>query len=518
MSYRINELPQAPLMQRYLTLKAVWLLIIPCGVLTVLNLHSVRPEDFWWHLRIGQMIVQNHAIPTVDSFSFTRAGEPWVNQSWLMQILLYLAYHAGKLPLVVAVHAVIVTAGYTLLFRGAARNYGLRMGVLATLCGIALGLPFWQVRPRGITFLCFGLLIYLIEAHRNGRTRQLWWVLPLFAFWVNSHGGFVFGLGALGFYIIGQLWDGWRSGTLRSDNRYIELVVIGLLTLTVLSLNPQGPVGIANYVLGFLRSKTTMDFNLEFWPLSLRHQDGIAFFAVTYVFIVTAVRSSTRLTTDQVLNLTVFAVLTLLVRRVAPWYGFLLVPALASLLRGWWPGARPLTPGKPVLNGIVLAILAGFILISVPWWRDSIPRLATIHPLLSPSTPVKATAFLCTHVPAGSRGFQDQQFASYQVYGCPQLPLFADTRFELYPTSQWQDYLHIAGARYDWQKILARYRISYLFLRRDAESATIDAAAASPDWHEIYRDKQAVIFRKTASNADMIKPDVPSRAATSNRS
>lgn len=517
MFHRIDTLRGTPLVQRYLTLKSIWLLIIPCGVLTVLNLHSIQPEDFWWHVRIGQMIIHNHTIPTTDSFSFTRAGEPWVNQSWLMQVVLYLAYHIGKLPLVVAVHALIVTAGYTLLFRSAAR-YGLRTGVLATLCGIALGLPFWEVRPRGITFLCFGLLIYLLEAHRQGRTRQLWWVLPLFAVWVNSHGGFVFGLGALGFYVVGQLWDGWRSGSLRSDSRYRELIAIGLLTVAVLSLNPQGPIGIANYVLGFLHSKTTMNYNVEFWPLSLRQQDGIAFFAVTYFLIIAAVRSSARLSADQVLNLTVFAVLTLLVRRVAPWYGFLAVPALASLLRGWWRTSRPLTLGTPALNGIILAILATFVLISVPWWRDSMPRLSTIHPLLSPATPVKATAFLCNHIPGGSRGFQDQQFASYQVYGCPQLPLFADTRFELYPTSQWQDYLHIASARYDWQRILDRYRISYLFLRREAEPATINAATASPVWREIYQDKRAVIFRKIEDVAPTkVRNVTPNHVASSSQ-
>ncbi|MGC8782406.1 MAG: hypothetical protein ACP5UQ_16210, partial [Anaerolineae bacterium] len=51
-------------------------------------------------------------IPTTDLFTFTRAGETWINQAWLMQAFLYLVLRTGGLPLILFAHALIITAGY----------------------------------------------------------------------------------------------------------------------------------------------------------------------------------------------------------------------------------------------------------------------------------------------------------------------------------------------------------------------------------------------------------------------
>ena len=45
--------------------------------------------DTWWHLRSGQLILETHTIPTTDPFSHTRAGQAWIDHSWLAQIFWY---------------------------------------------------------------------------------------------------------------------------------------------------------------------------------------------------------------------------------------------------------------------------------------------------------------------------------------------------------------------------------------------------------------------------------------------
>ena len=41
--------------------------------------------DTWWHLRAGAWMVAHHQLLTVDQFSTTRFGQPWINHSWLSQ-------------------------------------------------------------------------------------------------------------------------------------------------------------------------------------------------------------------------------------------------------------------------------------------------------------------------------------------------------------------------------------------------------------------------------------------------
>ena len=38
--------------------------------------------DTGWHLRTGEWILANGAVPSVDIFSYTRSGEPWFAWEW----------------------------------------------------------------------------------------------------------------------------------------------------------------------------------------------------------------------------------------------------------------------------------------------------------------------------------------------------------------------------------------------------------------------------------------------------
>src|SRR6476660_3221128 len=42
--------------------------------------------DVSWHIATGQWILDHHAIPHADPFSFTWAGRPWVPIEWLAEV------------------------------------------------------------------------------------------------------------------------------------------------------------------------------------------------------------------------------------------------------------------------------------------------------------------------------------------------------------------------------------------------------------------------------------------------
>src|ERR1043166_1882580 len=43
--------------------------------------------DTLWQITVGQWILDHHAVPTEDVYSFTMRGQPWISTQWLAQVL-----------------------------------------------------------------------------------------------------------------------------------------------------------------------------------------------------------------------------------------------------------------------------------------------------------------------------------------------------------------------------------------------------------------------------------------------
>ena len=52
--------------------------------------------DTWWHLQAGRVTLESGRILQSDVFSHTRQGQPWINHSWLSQIILYLLFSFNR--------------------------------------------------------------------------------------------------------------------------------------------------------------------------------------------------------------------------------------------------------------------------------------------------------------------------------------------------------------------------------------------------------------------------------------
>ena len=482
------------------TLNDLWLFLPPLVLLIVLDLTLIRPNDFWWHLRTGQIIVETKSIPTTDLFSFTRAGLPWTNQSWLMQVLFYLLYQAGGLPLIIFWHALTISAGYMLVELACLRsNSGqARAAALAVIAAAAIGLANWNVRPQSASFLLFGALVFVLETHRVRGGRILWALPPLFVLWVNLHGGFVFGIGLLGIYVLaGWGKDWWTERSLRVETR--RLLVVGVVSVLALSLNPAGPLGILHYVLGFFRNHTTQSLNIEFMPLNMRQADGAIFFSVVILLLLIAYARRVTVSPFRVVAMLVFGAYSLYSRRVAPWFGMAAAPAFAAVLTqrlgparvGGVPGR-----GKPLFNYVLVGLLGLVVLTTLPWLRPYLPLSPARRAYVTTAeTPVQATQVLCQHGDK-ARVFDDIAYGSYLIWACPTVPVFMDTRFELYPDEMWQDYLLIIRAQFGWEDALAKYGIDTIFVRKDQEQMLVAAAKASDEWQTVYENKHTIILQR----------------------
>ena len=59
------------------------------------GLPLLADPDIHWHITVGHWILQHGAVPTVDGYSYTFTGQPWIAKEWGSQVLMALAYDAG---------------------------------------------------------------------------------------------------------------------------------------------------------------------------------------------------------------------------------------------------------------------------------------------------------------------------------------------------------------------------------------------------------------------------------------
>jgi hypothetical protein len=175
-------------------------------------------SDDWWHIRTGEWILQNHAVPWTDPFSAFGAGKPWAAYSWLFDLLLtQLFQRLGLVGILTYTSGMIVAVTMVMhrLIRRLQEDFSL--GVMLTFIASFSLLRIDVARPWMFTILFFAFeMDVLLQARKTGKTRELLWLPIVFAFWANFHIQFIDGLIvltiALTEAVLAHWWTGLRRG------------------------------------------------------------------------------------------------------------------------------------------------------------------------------------------------------------------------------------------------------------------------------------------------------------------
>jgi hypothetical protein len=194
--------PGAPAGWLRVRLEQLWLAVPILLVLCFGFLLKLRLVDFWWHLKVGEIIVNTRAIPRADAFSFTANGQLFILQNWLAEIIYYAVYRAGGLPLLVAFNASLLVAALLPVYRMCREATDhLRLSVVVAIMPAVLLLYFGSVRTQVFSFVFFSAYYWILSSFRK-RRRNLLWALPLMmVLWVNLHCSFVLGLALMGVFV-----------------------------------------------------------------------------------------------------------------------------------------------------------------------------------------------------------------------------------------------------------------------------------------------------------------------------
>jgi len=447
-------------------------------------------------------MVEQGQILTHDEFSYTRLGEPWINHSWLSEILLFHVWRWFSYAGLNLLTAACVLLAFVFVYQQCEGNAYLKAFTL--VLAAAASAVYWAARPQIISFTLAAVFLYILDLFRRRGKNFLWLLPPLMALWVNVHGGFVIGFILLLITLIGQIagnvfkqagpgvvgWSGigWLAGT-------------GLLCAAVVPLNPFG-AAMYLYPLRTVSIGALKDFIQE-WQSPNFHQPGMQLFIWLLLATVAAIGFSRRR-----IDLTDFALLgglaylSFLAARNIPLFALVASPILTrhaaagleDLKTNQPQLARLMAPAStgrsyPLLNGALLGLVLLAALFKVV--DASLP--ATNEKFVAQTLPVNAARFIAQTHPAGPM-FNSYNWGGYLAWTLyPDYLVYVDGRTDLYDDAFLRGYLNVSLGR-GYEAVLDQYDVKLVVI--ETNSLLTDRLRSDPKWHSIYMDELATVFAR----------------------
>src|SRR5271169_3487117 len=235
---------------RALQLLALSSLLILMAAIAFSARTTVRDPDIWWHLKVGDWIVEHRAVPYDGIFSRTAATHPWIAYSWAYEVLLSRAFAWFGLVGFAFFGILLTMAVAFVLFCMLHRLSG-RFWVAWMLAVIGCFAFLFSLMPRPVfsTMILFTVaLALLLEAQRTGRIQLLYWLPLLFVVWANVHIQFIYGLFVVGLFVgINLLQRLGSSAGIRCDLLQAPTLPIGGLIGVLLSCLAASCIGPYTY-------------------------------------------------------------------------------------------------------------------------------------------------------------------------------------------------------------------------------------------------------------------------------
>ena len=476
--------------------RLLWLVSFPAmlGAFLILRVFATKrvfivDPDMWWHIKNGADILATHHWPTTDPYSWTVHGQPWVAFEWLGDILLTVVSHLGG---TIGLDALlIVTTGAVMLalyYLGTLRSGNCKAGFLAAGLVCTLTFPSFTLRPQMLGYLFLVLTMIALEFFRQGRHRAIWFLPPLMLLWINTHGSWIIGLGAVFAYWICGLKSFELGGIVAKPWTPLERRKISFIFMLCLAVLPLTPYGTELAAFPFQRaiSFPVSDAHVvEWYPMPFDQSGGKLFLAILVGFLIlqVAYRFSWRL---EEFALFLFGIVTacIHVRFVLIFVPFC-VPLLATIFSRWIPHYDR-RKEHYVLNAVLIAGVVGIIF----WFRPTAPA---IQAEITKRFPVSAVNYI-RHHPVPQPMFNTYNFGGYLVWALsPERKVFVDGRAEAYESGGvMTDYVHIIFLEPGALQVLADYHVKSCLMERDSPLATM--LAAVPEWNKVYSDSTSVLF------------------------
>jgi hypothetical protein len=452
--------------------------------------------DTWIHKVVGERIIETHAWPHADIYSFTAAGVRRIAYEWLGEVGIAFAARFDRLEgmaiLLMLWAALLVLLLYFLAY--------LRCGnAKAAAVAVALALPiigpFITLRPQLLGFCFLVAAMIGLELARRGRAWVLALFSPLFLIWVNTHSSFVLGFVVMGAHALEGAFDfhrPWLMAERWPAALRRKFLLSAVASFLVLFITPYGG-SLAAYPLDVMIHQKPVLEGVTEWSslLSKSNQTPVqALFLVLAMFVVGnyLLRPVAYALRDAVF-LVGTATEAFLHARMLAVFAVAIVPVMATLLGRLMAPYEP-KRDKPALNAV---LIAGLLAVCAA----TFPSQEKLEGLLRLSYPVGTVSYLRAD-PSLRPVFNHAEWGGYLMHS--RVPVFITGQLDIFEYSgTLTDYFRIIQPAPDAEALLRRYSIRACLL--ETHSPLAEFLERRPDWRLVSSDRVSVLFEYEGSPA-----------------
>ena len=483
------------------------------------SLIPIAATDFWWQLKAGEWIVTQHQIPHHDPFSWTAAGQPWVVQEWLADVLFYLLFTGLGTWSLVAYKTGLATLALYLVFQRSRRRSGslpISLGVLL-LAGYELR-NYTDIRPQMLSLVLLAALFLELDEYRAGKVPWLPWALPpLFVLWANLHGSVIVGLILLSLWVAGEAFG---SRVLRAPSAGLPKLALAVPACALaVALNPNGFV-IYTYPFTVLGHRLVMDTIMEWFSpnfhASYNFSLEVLLLAALGLPALRAVGTSPReaIRAGEILVLLALGHATLLSQRNGSAFGLLAAPPAAASLALLWQEGHGLEHLRRLAQLPTVRVLGAVLLTAglIAWVPSRLPRQdlpGLGNQVVNPDKwfeyttdaakfPIQAEGLLERGSWPGNL-YHDYEWGGYLIWTLaktqPPRKVFVDGRAEVYyPTHAFDDEITIQHAYAGWPEALDRWKVDTILT--GSSGALAKALPFNKKWKLVFTGPVEVVYTR----------------------
>jgi hypothetical protein len=460
-------------------------LIILASVTCILA-HIFSPDRFFdsdtlWHIKAGEIILSNRAIPVSDQFSWSAPGAPWISHEWLFELCIAVFYKMGPwgISLFTAILIIIGLYFYWKLIKEVSNSY-ITASIFYLLALIMIS-SAWTARPYIASYAFLAATLYILLVGKD-KPAKLWFLPILFLIWTNFHASVVLGLGIVALELLLSFLPKFETENIKNiPGNKKHLLGAFIMSAAASLINPHG---FNLWLFSFKLSTDPAYKNIYEWQAP----DALAYRLMIFVIISLAIVFLSVRKNKIDLCLLIIAMLTLFgaLTAVRHFYYFVL---LWMLVLAQLAGKIELSRNTISLFGGVFSLIFIMSFSQTAWFGQDTRLLAE-----KAGWPVKAVDWLEEN--HAERIFNKYNWGGYLIYR--DIPVFIDGRADVYhmagkENDPFMDYIDLMNFDQPPEEVLEKYNAEYVLFPSDAWQIHYLKKCG---WMVVYSDETATILAK----------------------